>query len=103
MKKKKQVVAIVSVILAGIIITLLLFYFMHKNNNPEISSNSNKTYCKPDQRGAQFCYELYAPVCGWYNQTVKCIKYPCGADYANNCFACSDVNVEYYSEGECPT
>jgi len=49
------------------------------------------------------CIELYNPVCGWFSPDIQCVKYPCAQDFSNSCFACSDDNVLYYTEGACPT
>ncbi len=67
------------------------------SGNPE-----NKTFCADESRGADVCIELYAPVCGWFGSEIKCIKYPCAQTFSNSCFACSNGNVEYYTQGECP-
>lgn len=62
----------------------------------------NTTYCAPEQREADVCIASYQPVCGWFNENIKCIKYPCADTYSNSCGACKDEKVEYYTEGECP-
>ncbi len=64
----------------------------------------NETYCEPEQRETDFCIEIYSPVCGWNNpETIQCVTFPCATTYSNSCFACQNPNVEYYTEGECPT
>ncbi|MBN2142432.1 hypothetical protein JW711_03810 [Candidatus Woesearchaeota archaeon] len=64
---------------------------------------SDKTYCRPEQRGEDIaCTMEYNPVCGWFNEDIKCIKYPCAANYGNACGACSDEKVYYWTPGECP-
>lgn len=62
----------------------------------------NGTYCQPDQREADVCIALYKPVCGWFNEDIKCIKYPCAQTFGNSCESCKDEKVIYYTEGECP-
>ncbi|MEM4589644.1 MAG: hypothetical protein QXK21_00010 [Candidatus Micrarchaeia archaeon] len=62
----------------------------------------NKNYCTPESRKAEICVALYEPVCGWFNESIKCVRYPCAATYSNKCFACQDPKVEYWTEGECP-
>jgi hypothetical protein len=42
------------------------------------------------------------PVCGWFNQSIQCFKYPCAMNYGNKCMACAAENVAYWTEGECP-
>ncbi len=61
-------------------------------------------YCTPESRNAGACIELYMPVCGWFDPAkIQCFRYPCAQTYSNSCFACSDENVLYYTEGECPS
>ena len=62
----------------------------------------NKTYCTPEQKSTQICPEYYSATCGWFNSSIKCIKYPCSQTFANPCFACSNTSVDYYTIGECP-
>ncbi len=50
-----------------------------------------KFYCKPEQRKAEACIEIYQPVCG----------YPLNETFSNSCFACMDEQVEYHIQGEC--
>ncbi len=103
-KKNKAILLSMLIALVIIVAILLLIIFMPKESSPAKDNNSSgeKTYCKPEQKGAEFCYELYAPVCGWFNQNIKCIKYPCAQNFENNCFACANENVEYYTSGKCP-
>ena len=61
-----------------------------------------KYYCTPGSRKVEICTLEYRPVCGWFNERIKCIRYPCAATYSNPCFACTDEKVEYWTEGECP-
>jgi len=58
--------------------------------------------CTSEQRGAEFCIELYQPVCGWFKEEISCIRYPCASTFSNSCFACIDDNVGYWTEGMCP-
>ena len=61
-----------------------------------------RTLCDPGSRNAQFCTADYNPVCGWFNDNLKCIKYPCAQTYSNSCEACKNTEVSYYTKGECP-
>ncbi len=49
-----------------------------------------KVYCTPEQKQAEICYLLYAPVCGDNNKT-----------YGNDCAACASNEIDYYVSGEC--
>jgi putative hemolysin len=67
------------------------------------SSGEKKNYCTPEQKKAEICTLEYSPVCGWFNQNIKCFKYPCASTFGNKCEACSAENVEYWTAGECPS
>ncbi|MFC1647957.1 hypothetical protein ACFL1B_00715 [Nanoarchaeota archaeon] len=63
---------------------------------------TDKVFCMPEQRDAEICTMEYRPVCGWNGPNIQCIKWPCAETYSNPCGACSNPDVEYYTEGECP-
>jgi hypothetical protein len=54
------------------------------------TQKSDRVYCKPEQRNPGICYTLYDPVCGSN-----------GAEYSNDCVACMNSNVEWYTKGSC--
>ncbi len=58
--------------------------------------------CTEEQKAAEVCFEIYMPVCGWFNQSIQCIRYPCAGTYTNSCFACMDPKVDRWTEGQCP-
>ncbi|MFH1365401.1 MAG: hypothetical protein ABIH28_02365 [archaeon] len=60
-----------------------------------------KKVCTAEDRG-KACTEQYNPVCGWFNSNIKCIMFPCAQTFGNSCSACSNKDVEYYTEGSCP-
>ena len=97
--KRKEGKAIWYAIL-GLGIGLLAFgiYSMLNPATEPLGSN----HCSAESRTADVCYDLYKPVCGWFNQSIQCFKYPCAATYSNECFACQDPKVAYWTEGECP-
>ena len=65
--------------------------------------SNGQVFCKPEDREAEACIEIYQPVCGWFDpEKIQCIRYPCAQTFGNSCFACMDENVLYYTEGECP-
>lgn len=68
----------------------------------KINSEPEKTYCTPEQKNAEVCPEYYSATCGWFNQSIKCIKYPCAETFSNPCFACASPSTEYYTPGDCP-
>jgi len=89
MRHKKKVISI-SLIILFLVLAFILFSTKEK---PEISE-SEKIYCKAEQRNIDVCIEIYAPVCGWSDSNI--IK-----TYSNSCFACMDENVLFYTESEC--
>lgn len=50
-----------------------------------------KTNCEKTDNKTEICIALYEPVCGL----------PIKKTFTNSCFACQDLNVKYYVEGEC--
>jgi hypothetical protein len=58
--------------------------------------------CTAEQKKADICTKEFMPVCGWFNETIKCFKYPCAQTFSNKCMACISDNVDEYTEGECP-
>src|SRR3989338_1561990 len=61
-----------------------------------------KNVCTAESREVEFCTKEYRPVCGWFNESIKCIAYPCAITASNPCEACHNPQVEYWTEGECP-
>jgi len=67
-----------------------------------LAEGLTKSYCTLAQKKADICTLEYAPVCGWFDESIKCFKYPCAQTYGNKCQACAAGNVAYWTEGECP-
>lgn len=68
----------------------------------ETPTQSKTINCTPDQKGADACIEIYAPVCA--SVQIQCITTPCEPiekTFSNSCFACSGYSVDSYVEGEC--
>ncbi|MEM4134090.1 MAG: hypothetical protein QXO35_03660 [Candidatus Micrarchaeia archaeon] len=101
MNKKMKIVFYFTIAMIAI---AALIYFADKimKENSDNFDYKNKNYCTPESRNAEVCITLYEPVCGWFNESIKCVRYPCAATYSNKCFACQDPKVEYWTEGECP-
>jgi len=61
---------------------------------PEQCSAFNGSFernnCSPESKKAEFCIEIYQPVCGNDART-----------YPNSCFACQNKNVAFYYNDEC--
>ncbi len=72
------------------------------NNAGNSGGDAKKNYCTASQRGAEICTMEYAPVCGWFDESIRCVKYPCAQTYSNTCMACSEEKVAYWTAGECP-
>ncbi len=90
-----------------ILVALVLGFTFHQPSKDFLEDpiNDGKVYCKPEQRSADFCIEVYQPVCGAKDNGIRCITEPCDTfefkTYSNSCFACLDSDVIYYEEGEC--
>jgi hypothetical protein len=56
--------------------------------------------CDEDNRPT-ICTMDFVPVCGYFEESIQCIKEPCGQTYSNGCMACSDEKVDYWIDGEC--
>lgn len=95
----------VVILLIVLFVGGVIYFSYFDNSNGQVkdvpNNDSVKTYCS-GERGGRFCTQNYAPVCGWFNQSIKCLKYPCAATYGNSCEACVDANVEYWTSGVCP-
>lgn len=64
--------------------------------------NPTEIICTAEQKKAEACIEIYAPVCAQVQ--VECITAPCNAvpqTYPNSCFACAENRVISYTEGSC--
>lgn len=62
----------------------------------------DRNFCTTESRFAEACITLYDPVCGYFDETIQCIKAPCAGTYSNSCVACLDKKVSYWVSGECP-
>ena len=65
-----------------------------------INSESYPYTCKQEERGA-VCTQEFKGVCGLFNQSIQCIKAPCGRTFGTICQACSDESVATVTEGTC--
>ena len=70
---------------------------INKNAQPtELPLGATKCTIRSDA-----CTLEFQPVCGFFKESVQCIKAPCAIDAGNPCQACADENVAYWVEGEC--
>ncbi len=59
--------------------------------------------CSDAEHDAEICTAIFKPVCGWFDpEKVQCITYPCALTFSNACHSCSDDDVLYWTDGECP-
>lgn len=90
-------------IISLLVFSLILFGCSSTEpSNPVPVGKLKAIYCTDTQRQGNICTMDYVPVCGWFNQDIKCTKYPCAQTFGNSCGACHDDKVDYYTEGECP-
>lgn len=62
----------------------------------------NFSPCSQRARGADYCVQVYEPVCGWKREPSGCFSPICKSSFANSCFACADREVVGYTKGACP-
>ncbi len=86
----------------SIIFLLILASVVYSLLVSQADTEPAATYCTPESRLAEACIALYKPVCGWFSPEIQCIRYPCAQTFSNGCVACSNSDVLYYTEGECP-
>jgi hypothetical protein len=72
------------------------------SRNPELGCEFDPcpeldmTECTIESRNAELCIQVFQPVCGFGNYDLLV------DEFSNGCEACKDLNVYYYTEGECP-
>jgi len=77
-------------------------------NVQQTTNTNNSKYdnffieCSPESKKADYCIEVYEPVCGWFTKKPsECQNLYCKESYANHCFACKDKRVFGYTKGKC--
>ncbi|MEK7462726.1 MAG: hypothetical protein AAB618_04105 [Patescibacteria group bacterium] len=69
---------------------------------PSEAEDKKTIVCTKEQKQAEACIEIYAPVCA--EVQVECVTTPCNPvpqTYSNSCFACASSRVVSYTEGSC--
>ena len=56
--------------------------------------------CKQEDR-QKACSQEYKGVCGLFNQSIQCIKAPCGQTFGTICQACSEERIASVTDGIC--
>jgi len=96
MKRSEIKLVFLGLLLVILAIFVIVAYFSGdvsvSNNIPDNVSEDN--YCDPDNR-PQNCIEIYRPACGWDLSGVQV------RTFSNECYACSDSEVAYWTSGEC--
>jgi hypothetical protein len=72
-----------------------------QNQNNQDQNGNNYNFCSNDDRNVDVCFELYRPVCGWFYKNISCLNPPCNLIFNNECYACKDERVEYWTFGNC--
>ena len=57
----------------------------------------NFSKCLNEDRLADFCFEVYEPVCGFKNLPTRGE----GIEFSNSCFACMNKDIKYFINGTC--
>ena len=68
------------------------------------SATGTPVYCSDESRLVEECDPYYQnSVCGWYDPNVMtCSGEVCVKGFVNECFACLEERVLYWTAGECP-
>jgi len=67
----------------------------------EDETTTDNNYCS--NTNVSICTEESEGVCGWFDSSkVSCTEGPCVLGYINECDACLDSRVLYWTYGECP-
>lgn len=72
------------------------------SSNSDVDDEHAPNYCTSESREIESCDVPSHIVCGWYMSTVQCEIGPCVRMFGNECEACRDNSIEYWTEGECP-
>jgi len=95
--KRRHIILIFAVLIVLLLALLIFTHFLTDN----VPSEPQKFFCTTESRNA-VCNDVGDRVCGWFNQSVKCLKYPCAINFNLRCEACKNTAVEYYTFGACP-
>lgn len=77
---------------------------LHPIDPIPIDPSPKQILCPKDSKDPEsLCLAVVDPVCGWFNDSIQCLVYPCAGNYSNSCEACKDSKVESYSLGKCPS
>ena len=78
-----------------------LFIAFHNKGLKSLKTLGKTHYCLNPR--PEICTANYDPVCAWYDcKKIECIYYPCAIEASNPCYACLDMDVEYWTRGPCP-
>lgn len=72
------------------------------SDNSDSEEEKAPNYCSTESREVEYCDVPSHIVCGWYSVEVTCPIGPCVRMFGNECEACRDQSIEYWTEGECP-
>lgn len=90
------------ILLVLVIVLLGVFVFLVVNLGIGEGDEAMQVFCPEDSRNAEFCIQVYEPVCGYFNPGwIECVREPCAETYSNSCEACKNSDVLYYVDGEC--
>jgi len=96
--RKAHYTLIIIVAIVLVLSGILLAHYLA----PTTPEGTGKFFCTSESRNA-VCNDVGDRVCGWFNQSVKCLRYPCAINFDLRCEACKNPEVEYYTFGSCPT
>ena len=64
--------------------------------------SEKRIYCKEKTWARNCgCPKILRPVCAWFFNYIECFRPPCAYTASNDCTACCDNKIDYYTEGRC--
>ncbi|MFB6246139.1 MAG: Kazal-type serine protease inhibitor [Candidatus Pacearchaeota archaeon] len=91
-KDKKFIITLISVLVVMAILVLAVYNQSGPYNSEK---RNNLTGCPAGSENADVCTSEYKPVCGYDSNKNKVKSFP------NDCHACKNETVNYFTEGRC--
>jgi hypothetical protein len=99
MKKNSKNVIISTVIVIVFVINLTTAFSV---NSRFLADDPALPYkCVDSDRNKDCKDSIARKVCGWFNENIKCIRYPCAVSADSVCLACANTDVAEVTDKSC--